>query len=388
MPVSTHSPIADTGGFNADSRGRASIIASVAAAGIAIHLGLRLGPNAWHVAQAIPLYVVLAVAGVPLVLSLALKLVRREFGSDLLAGISIVASMLLGEYLAGALVVLMLSGGQALEAFAVGRASSVLQALARRMPLTAHRRVNRDVADVALDDVRIGDELIVYPHEICPVDGQVIEGHGVMDESYLTGEPFRMPKAPGSEVFSGAINGDSALTLRASRLAVDSRYARVMSVMRDSEQRRPRLRRLGDQLGAWYTPTALAVAVAAWLWSGDPVRFLAVLVVATPCPLLIAIPVAIIGAISLAAKRSIIIRDPAVLERIDGCRTIILDKTGTLTYGEPTLTDRFTAAGVDADLVLRLAAGLERYSKHPLSKPILDAAHRLGLDVPDATEVQ
>ncbi len=324
----------------------------------------------------------------PLVLSLALKLLRREFGSDLLAGISIVASVLLGEYLAGALVVLMLSGGQALEVFALGRASSVLQALARRMPLMAHRRVDHHVAEVALEEVRIGDELVVYPHEICPVDGLVIEGRGVMDESYLTGEPFLMPKAPGSEVFSGAINGENALTLRASRLAVDSRYARIMNVMRDSEQRRPQLRRLGDELGAWYTPIALVIAVGAWAWSGEPVRFLAVLVVATPCPLLIAIPVAIIGAISLAAKRSIVIRDPAVLERIDQCRTIILDKTGTLTYGEPTLTDRFTAAGADDDLVLRLAASLERYSKHPLSKPILDAAKQQNLIVPEPAEVR
>ena len=198
---------------------RASLIAGVAIVGIGAHLGLRWGPVAWRVAQDVPLYVVLAVGGVPLVLSLALKLVRRQFGSDLLAGISIVASVLLGEYLAGALVVLMLSGGQALEVFALGRASSVLQALARRMPLLAHRRVNRHVAEVALEDVRIGDELIVYPHEICPVDGLVVEGRGVMDESYLTGEPFLMPKAPGSEVFSGAINGENALTLRASQVS-------------------------------------------------------------------------------------------------------------------------------------------------------------------------
>ena len=375
-------------GQTADLWDRASIIAAVAVAGIGAHLGLRWGPDAWRSALDLPLYVVLAAGGVPLVISLAVKLIRRQFGSDLLAGISIVASVLLGEYLAGALVVLMLSGGEALEAFALGRASSVLQALARRMPLQAHRRVDGEVVEVALDEVRIGDELVVYPHEICPVDGQVVAGHGVMDESYLTGEPFLMPKTPGSEVFSGAINGESALTMRASRLAVDSRYARIMSVMRDSEQRRPQLRRLGDELGAWYTPIALAVAIGAWLWSGEPVRFLAVMVVATPCPLLIAIPVAIIGAISLSAKRSIIIRDPAVLERIDQCRTIILDKTGTLTYGEPTLTDRFTAAGLDDDLVLRLAAGLERYSKHPLSKPIVDAARLRNLTVPDATEVR
>lgn len=367
---------------------RESIIAGVAAAGIAAHLGLRWGPVAWQGARDVPLYIVLAVGGVPLVLSLALKLIRRQFGSDLLAGISIVASVLLEEYLAGALVVLMLSGGQALEAFALGRASSVLQALARRMPMRAHRRVNGHITEIALEDVRIGDELVVYPHEICPVDGLVVDGHGVMDESYLTGEPFLMPKAPGSEVFSGAINGENAVTLRASRLAVDSRYARIMNVMRDSEQRRPQLRRLGDELGAWYTPIALVLAVGAWAWSGEPVRFLAVLVVATPCPLLIAIPVAIIGAISLAAKRSIIIRDPAVLERIDRCRTIILDKTGTLTYGEPTLTDRFTAPASDHELVLRLAAGLERYSKHPLSKPILDAAKQHNLIVPEPAEVR
>jgi heavy metal translocating P-type ATPase len=367
---------------------RASGIAALALAGILTHLALRWGADTSPVAKALPLYVVLVGGGMPLVLSLALKLLRREFGSDLLAGISIVAAVLLQEYLAGALVVLMLSGGEALEAFALGRASSVLQALARRMPLVAHRRINRQVAEVQLADVRVGDELVVYPHEICPVDGVIVEGHGVMDESYLTGEPFMMPKAPGSEVFSGAINGDNALTLRASRLAVDSRYSRIMSVMRDSEQRRPRLRRLGDQLGAWYTPIALALAVAAWAWSGDPVRFLAVLVVATPCPLLIGIPVAIIGAISLAAKRSIIIRDPALLERIDRCRTIILDKTGTLTYGEPALTERSTAPGIDDALALQATASLERYSKHPLAKPILEAAREAHLALADASEVR
>ena len=367
---------------------RATIIAALAVAGIVAHLALRWGTDTSTAARDLPLYVVLAAGGVPLVLSLTLKLVRRQFGSDLLAGISIVAAALLEEYLAGAFVVLMLSGGEALEAFALTRASSVLQALARRMPLVAHRRANHQISEVPLDQVRIGDELIVYPHEICPVDAVVIEGHGVMDEAYLTGEPFMMPKAPGSEVFSGAINGEHALTLRASRLAVDSRYARIMNVMRDSEQQRPQLRRLGDQLGAWYTPLALALAISAWMWSGEPVRFLAVVVVATPCPLLIGIPVAIIGAISLAAKRSIIIRDPAVLERIDGCRTIVLDKTGTLTFGAPTLTDRLPAQGTDDRLVLQSAASVERYSKHPLARPILEAAAREHLVLLDASAVR
>ena len=358
----------------------------MACAGILAHVWLRWGADVSLIARQLPLYIALA-AGVPLVLDLTLKAARRQFGSDLLAGISIVTAVVLGEYLAGSLVVLMLSGGKALETFAVGRASSALRALAKRMPSVAHRRFNGQVEDIALDTITVGDQVVVFPHEICPVDGVVVEGRGVMDESYLTGEPFMMPKAPGSAVLSGAVNGDEALTLRAVRIATDSRYARIMRVMRDSEQRRPALRRLGDELGAWYAPLALGLATVAWLWSGESVRFLAVLVVATPCPLLIGIPVAIIGSISLAAKRGIIIRDPAVLERIDGCRTIILDKTGTLTYGKPTLTDRLVAPGLDDARVLQLAASLERYSKHPLAKPILEAAERLSADLRDATEL-
>jgi heavy metal translocating P-type ATPase len=368
--------------------GRESLIAGTATAGIAVHLYLRWLTDASPSLQQLPLYVVLAAGGTPLIFELASKALRQQFGSDLLAGISIVTAVLLGEYLAGALVVLMLSGGEAVEQFAIERASSVLEALAHRMPSHAHRRVDGGIEDIALDTVDIGDELVVFPNEISPIDGVVIEGHGVMDESYLSGEPFKMPKAPGSEVFSGAINGEQALTLRAIRRAVDSRYARIMQVMHESEQRRPRLRRLGDELGAWYTPIAVGLAIGAWLWSGEPTRFLAVLVVATPCPLLIGIPVAIIGAISLAAKRSIIIRDPAVLERIDRCRTIVLDKTGTLTYGEPTLTDRALAPGVDDARVLQLAASVERYSKHPLAKPTLQAAHGQGLSLLDVTEVR
>ncbi len=366
---------------------RESLIAAIAVAGIATHLVLRWGFDVSTTVRDVPLYIVLVAGGAPLVLSLALKALRRQFGSDLLAGISIVTAILLGEYLAGALVVLMLSGGEALEQMAVGRASAVLQALASRMPAVAHRRTDGGVVDVALDDIAAGDLIVVFPHEISPVDGIVVDGHGVMDESYLTGEPFMMPKAPGSEVFSGAINGEHALTLRASRLAVDSRYARIMRVMQESEQRRPQLRRLGDQLGAWYTPLALGIGIGAWAWSGDAVRFLAVLVVATPCPLLIAIPVAIIGSISLAARHSIIVRDPVILERIDTCRTIILDKTGTLTYGEPALTERFVAEDLADGGVLQLAASLERYSRHPLAEPILQAARRDVVPLLEATEI-
>src|SRR5207344_1074512 len=156
-------------------------------------------------------------------------------------------------------------------------------------PSVAHRKQEADIQDVTLPEVAVGDILVIYPHEICPVDGVVIAGHGAMDESYLTGEPFEITKTSGSTVISGAINGEAALTVRTTQRAADSRYAKIMNVMRESESSRPTLRRLGDRLGAIYTPVALTVAVFAWIMTGDPIRFLAVMVIATPCPLLIAI---------------------------------------------------------------------------------------------------
>ncbi|HUE14007.1 MAG TPA: heavy metal translocating P-type ATPase [Planctomycetaceae bacterium] len=365
------------------------MLASNAVVAIACHLILRFAIGVTGTVLGVefadlPLVAALITSGVPLVLGLLLKLLRREFDSDLLAGISIVTSVVLREYLAGTLVVLMLSGGQALEAYAVRSASSVLAAVARRMPSVAHCRADGELRDVALGTVAVGDMLVVFPHEICPVDGTVTEGHGTMDESYLTGEPYQMSKAPGTPVLSGAVNGETALTIRADRLAEDSRYAKIMKVMRASEQSRPRLRRLADQLGSFYTPVAVAIAVAAWALSADPTRFLAVLVVATPCPLLIAIPVAIIGSVSLAARRGIIIKDPAVLEKVGTCRTAIFDKTGTLTCGQPELTELLPAKGWEAAAVLPLVAGLERYSKHPLAAAVLDAARKAGVTLTEA----
>jgi len=353
-----------------------------------VHLALRYGTHAPLRVALAPLMVALLVGGTPLVFDLTRKLIKREFGSDLLAGISILTAVVLGQYLVAAIVVLMLSGGTALEEFATARASSVLDALARRMPSVAHRRgADGAAVDVKLDEIRIGDVLIVLPHEICPVDGVVIEGRGRMDEAYLTGEPYEISKIAGSQVISGAINGDAALAIRAEKLAVDSRYARIMKVMQSSEQQRPHLRRLGDQLGAWYTPVALILAGIAALVSRDMHRFLAVVVVATPCPLLLAIPTAIIGAISVAARRSIIIKNPAVLEQIDSCRTLIFDKTGTLTYGRPTLTEIICAEGFKKEEVLQLAASLEQYSKHPLAGAIVSEARKQEAKLLGVTEL-
>ena len=362
-------------------------IAGITIVAIVSHLVLRYGTHAPLRVALAPLIVALLIGGTPLVFDLAKKLFKREFGSDLLAGVSILAAVALGQYLVAAIVVLMLSGGATLEDFATARASSVLDALARRMPSIAHRRGEDGVAEVKLEEVRIGDVLIVLPHDICPVDGIVIEGRGKMDEAYLTGEPYEISKMAGSQVISGAINGDTALVIRAEKLAVDSRYARIMKVMQSTEQQRPHLRRLGDQLGSWYTPIALIVAGIAGFASRDMQRFLAVVVVATPCPLLLAIPTAIIGAISLAARRAIIIKNPAVLEQIDTCQTLIFDKTGTLTYGRPTLTEIICTEGFQRQEVLRLAASLEQYSKHPLAGAIVGEAQKQGAKFVGVTEL-
>ncbi|MCC9606065.1 cadmium-translocating P-type ATPase [Blastopirellula sp. JC732] len=362
-------------------------IAVLAIIGIAIHLVLRFGMSVSPTTFNLPLWITLAVGGIPLILELLDKVVHLEFGADLLAGISIVSSALLEEYLAGSIVVLMLSGGEALESFAVGRASAVLKALAKRLPSVAHRRNDSELEDVAVNAIEVGDILVILPHEVCPVDGVVIEGHSVMDESYLTGEPYMMSKTPGVSVMSGAVNGDGALTIQAERQAVDSRYAKIMEVMLKAEQQRPRMRRLADQLGAFYTPLALIVAGIAWYLSGEATRFLAVIVVATPCPLLIAIPVAIIGSISLAAQMGIIIRIPAALEGIDRCRTVIFDKTGTLTYGEPRIYEQWTPEEADPLETLALVASLERYSKHPLAEAIQREAGAAAVAVYDVTEV-
>jgi heavy metal translocating P-type ATPase len=362
--------------------------AVIAAVGIFLHLVLRFIFHAPQVVSLAPLFLVLLIAGVPLLIGLARRALVREFGSDLLAGVSIVTAVLMGEYLVGSIVVLMLSGGTALEEYASRRASSVLDALARRMPQSAHRKDGLRTFDIPLSEIAIGDLLAVFPHEVCPADGVVVEGHGRMNEAYLTGEPFEISKTPGSSVLSGAINGETVLTIRTEKMAVDSRYARIIRVMEDTQQRRPQLRRLGDQLGAWYTPIAVGVALLAVAATGNWSRFLAVLVIATPCPLLIAIPVAVIGAISLAARRGIIIKNPAILEQLDSCRTFIFDKTGTLTYGNPSLEEVVCGPGFEEGEVLRLAASVERYSKHPLARAILDAAERRELVVSPATEIR
>ena len=346
---------------------------------IVLHLIFRYLLHHNAAVYSIPLWVAIIAGGVPLLYGLAQQIWKRRFGSDFLAGLSIVTAAAMGELLVATIIVLMLSGGQTLEEFATRRASSALNALARRMPSIAHRIAGPSTADIPVNEIRIGDRLVIFPHEICPVDGTVESGDGTMDESFLTGEPFRIRKVSGSQVISGALNGDAALTIVADKLAVDSRYARIMQVMRKAEENPPEIRRLADRLGAFYTPIAVAIALAGWLLSGQPERFLAVVVIATPCPLLLAIPIAIIGSVSLAARRGIVIRKPVVLEQVGNIRTMFFDKTGTLTHGEPVVTDVVTFSNMRREEVLQLSASLEQFSKHPLAGALLKAAQESRL---------
>ena len=364
------------------ARGRIAIATLIAMA-ISALLSMTDVAEPW---PSIPLALATAAVGLPLLWRVVRDAAHRSFGADLLGLLALVSSALLREWWVAVIIALMLSGGEALEEAASARASAVLEALAHRSPTLAHRRLpDGSLQEIAVTEVEIDDVLVLLPHEICPVDAVVTEGRGAMDESYLTGEPYVVPKAPGSAVLSGAINSTQLLVLRASKRAQDSRYAQIVGVLERAEGQRPPMRRLADRLGAGYTLIALVLAISGWVVSGDPNRFLAVVVIATPCPLLIGVPVAIIGAISLAARNGIIIKDPAMLERLSTARTMIFDKTGTLTYGQPTLADVTLAEGFEREEVLCLAASLEQYSRHPLASAVMRAAE--GIDLSSADQV-
>lgn len=380
--MSTDVPVGSTGpglyvrALVASRQGRISIATLLA---IAFWGVLRLaGVDALWVE--IPMMVMSAAVVVPLTVEVVRGAIDRTIGADVLGLLAMVTAGIMREWLVAAVIALMVSGGKALEDAATARASAVLDALARRSPTIAHRRDDSGaLLDIEATEVRVGDRVVVLPHELCPVDGTVVEGRGTMDESYLTGEPYVVPKTPGSAVLSGAINGVEALVVSADRTAEDSRYAQIVGVLKKAEAEQPPMRRLADRLGLTYTGIALALAVLGWAVSGDPDRFLAVLVIATPCPLLIGVPIAIIGAIAMAARCGIIIKDPSMLERISIARTMIFDKTGTLTYGKPALSALFVADGVDRDELLELTASVEEYSRHPLATAVRDAAASVPL---------
>jgi heavy metal translocating P-type ATPase len=319
---------------------------------------------------------------------------RGHVGLDVLAVVAMVATLAVGEYVAALIIVLMLSGGEALEDYAGRRAKKELTALLDRSPRIAHVFVHPDstdsdeVRDAAADEVRIGEVLLVRPAEIVPVDGLLLTESGTFDESSLTGESMPVTRGAGEEVLSGAVNGSRAVRIRAIRLSADSQYQQIVALVRDAQESRAPFVRLADRFAIPFTAVSLVIAGAAWGISGDPTRFAEVLVLATPCPLLIAAPVAFLGGLSRAAKAGIIIKGGAVIEQLARVRSAAFDKTGTLTRGRPDLVAVRPAPGFEAAEVLRLAASAEQYSSHVLAEGIRRAAEERGLHVESAAEAR
>ncbi|WP_306185375.1 heavy metal translocating P-type ATPase [Streptomyces sp. MK5] len=308
-------------------------------------------------------------------------------GVDLIAVLALGGTLAIGQYLAGALIGLMLATGRTLEAAAQRRASHDLRALLEHAPRTARRRTGTEIRSVPLADVDVADVLVVGAGEVVPVDGRVLDAAAVLDESVLTGESTPVERVRGQIVRSGVVNAGGAFDLRATATEQDSTYAEIVRLARQAGAESAPVVRLADRYAAWFLPLSVAVAALAWLLSTSAVRAVAVLVVATPCPLLLAAPVAVVSGLSRASRLGVVVRDGAALERLGRARTLLLDKTGTLTGGRPRVFDVTAAPDVKPAEVLRLAASIDQYSPHVLARAIVEAAHERGLEPSVATHV-
>ncbi|MCA9330757.1 cadmium-translocating P-type ATPase [Candidatus Saccharibacteria bacterium] len=297
-----------------------------------------------------------------------------KYGVDILAATAIIASVWLGEYWAGMIIVLMLTGGEALEDYAERRAKRELTALLARKPMTARVLRGKKTVEVKASTVEVGDKIVVLPGEVVPVDGEIIEGVSSIDESSLTGESLPIEKKLGDSVLSGSVNMDGTLTLRAINDAAHSQYQQIIKLVQTAANSQAPFVRLADQYSIPFTIVAFMIAGAAWFVSGDPVRFLEVIVVATPCPLLLGAPIALISGMSRSARHGIIIKTGSALEQLAQTQTIALDKTGTLTQGKPVVGEIKTYGKTTKTQALSLAAALESGSSHVLAQAVLAAA--------------
>jgi heavy metal translocating P-type ATPase len=329
-----------------------------------------------------------AVVLVPLTLDTGRQLLRGDVGVDAVALVAIAWALLLGEQLAAVIVALMMSGGAALEAWAAGRARRELRLLVERAPRIAHRHGAEGIEEVAVESLVPGDMVVVRAGEVVPADGVVAGDHAVLDESALTGEPLPVTIAAGGEVRSGTANAGNAFDIRVSRPASESAYAAIVALVRAAESDRAPFTRLADRYAAVFLPFSLALAGLAWLVSGDSTRGLAVMVVATPCPLILAAPIAFVGGLSRAAGAGVIVKGAGVLERLGEATTVLLDKTGTVTSGRPELERVVSFGDLTADEVLRLAASVDQLSAHVLAESLVRAATDQGLPLTTPADVE
>jgi heavy metal translocating P-type ATPase len=354
-------------------------LVAIAASGIALGFALRLfGYSEWSS----PVW---AAATVPVLAALLAEIVtslrRGDVGLDIVAALSMSAALVFGEHLAAAVVALMYSGGQYLESFAERRARREMTALLARAPRSALRYQDGDLEEIGLDSIRPGDRLLVRQGDVVPVDGVVAEGIAVLDQSTLTGESLPVRQTEGTPVMSGSTNVGEAFDLTASHSAAESTFAGIVRLIEAAQKSKAPMSRLADRFSLVFLAVTVFTAAAAWIWSGDPIRAVAVLVVATPCPLILAVPVAIVSGLSRAAKHGILIKGGKALETLARVRALVIDKTGTLTEGRAQIINTDIASAMPADEILRLAASLEQASRHVIAQTIVSEARTRGLSL-------
>lgn len=347
-------------------------VGALAAGGVAWLVGAHTVADGCWIAGTV-------VAIVPAIAWVVAALRSGRLGVDLIAVLSLGGTLLVGEYLAGSLIGVMLAGGRALDAAATRRASRDLKALLERAPRFARRRVGTEVSVVPLAEVAVGDVLVVASGDVVPVDGRIVESVAVLDESALTGEPLQVERPAGDMVRSGVVNAGDVFVLRVTATAEDSTYAGIVRLAQQAGAESAPVVRLADRFAAYFLPLALLMAGGAWLASGSAVRAVAVLVVATPCPLLLAAPVAIVSGLSRASRSGVVIRTGGALENLGNARTLMMDKTGTLTMGQPKVVDVLAGPGIDAAEVLRVGASVDQLSQHVLAEAIVAEALGRGL---------
>ena len=334
------------------------------------------------------LYLGLIATGAPLILRTLREALHGNFATDAVATLAISTAIILRQPFPGLIIVLMQSGGELLEARAQRKATRALQELEKRAPRTAHRRVNGQVTDVPVEQLAVGDEVLVRPGEVIAADALVKEGRSHVDTAAITGEPMPITAVPGTRLFSGSLNGEAPLILEVLAVAAESQYARIVELVRTAQASKAPIQRLADRYAVWFTPFTLAGAAIAFLASGSADRVLAVLVVATPCPLILATPVAIIGGVNRAARAHVIVRSGAALEQLAGVLAIVFDKTGTLTTGRPQPKRLHVLNGWNAPALLPMIAALEQGSSHVLARELVAYARRNGVQPDMARSIE
>ena len=343
--------------------------------------------SAYPDAGRIVLIVTMTIGAIPIVWQTLRGMVHGHFASDVVASLAIVGAGITQEYVAGCVIVLMQTGGESLEAYAVRHASTSLEALLSRAPRIAHVVAGDALTDVPVEGVSVDDTLVVRPGEIVPVDALVSSGTSAVDESALTGEPTPVTKRPGDEVLSGSICKDGALQVRAIRTSKNSQYEQIVLLVRSAQEQKAPVARLADRYAVIFTPVTLVMCGVAYLITRDPTAMVAVLVVATPCPLILATPVAIISGVNRAARRGIIVKSGSAIETVGRVKAAVFDKTGTLTSGMPVVAGVLPLDGVNREEIVLMAAGLEQASSHPMARALVAEARTVGAPLPIPDDV-